>query len=91
MRSSAGRPAIARERGHAAQRRDLRAVAQRLDALGALRPGLDVDTATDILFSLGISESVYLRFTEECGRSPAEYSELIEQMLTATMLTKPGR
>lgn len=82
--------AVARDRGHAGQRHDVRAVAERLRALGALRPGLDVDRATDILVALGVSESVYLRFTEECGWSPAEYAEVIERVLAAAVLSEPG-
>jgi hypothetical protein len=34
---------------------------------------------------------VYLRFTEECGRSPAEYAEVLERMLAAALLAEPGR
>jgi AcrR family transcriptional regulator len=83
-----GDPALAtiRDRAHAAIRADMRNVACALDALGALRQGIDVELAADILFAIPGNDSVYRRLTGERGHSDQVYAEVIESALRGALL-----
>jgi AcrR family transcriptional regulator len=52
--------------------RNMRTLAQELVATGALRPGLSIGKAADILWTLN-SPEVYLLLVEQRGWSPAEF------------------
>jgi len=54
------------EIAHAGLRGGLAATARRLEALGALRPGLDADEATDVLWYF-LGNSSYFTLTDELG------------------------
>lgn len=56
-------------------RADMRSVASALAALGAPRPGVDVELAADILFAILGDDSVYRRLTDERGGSDQVYAE----------------
>ena len=43
--------------------------------------------AADIIYALATDESVFLRLTRECGRTPADYVDLITRSLNATLGT----
>ena len=51
----------------------------------ALRPGLTVQHATDILFCL-VSPEVYLSFTAQRGWTPDQWAQWASHTLTATIL-----
>jgi hypothetical protein len=51
----------------------------------ALRPGLTVDQAADILFCL-VSHEMYLLLTTERGWTPAQWEQWISDTLAATIL-----
>ena len=53
---------------------------------GALDPGLDVQRAAAILFAICANETIFLRLIDECGWTPDEYSELIEELITALLV-----
>ncbi len=80
-------PALAelRDRGHEATRTDLQTIAQAMEQKGLLRDTVDVAYAADALFALLGSESIYLRLTEECSRTPEEYARLIEETIARTL------
>ncbi|MCA2216008.1 TetR/AcrR family transcriptional regulator [Jidongwangia harbinensis] len=59
-----------------------------LAARDALRPGLDLEQARDIAFTIASVET-YLQFTDVCGWTPEEWQERTAAILTASLL-KPG-
>ncbi|MBG0566718.1 TetR/AcrR family transcriptional regulator [Actinoplanes aureus] len=65
-------------------------LAQLLAARDALRPGLDVDQARDIAFTVGNVET-YLQFTDVCGWTADQWQERTAAILTACLLTEDGR
>jgi AcrR family transcriptional regulator len=81
-------PALAaiRDRAHHAIRADMRNVASALAALGALREGVDIELAADILFAIPGNHSVYRRLTDERGRSDELYATVIERALRGVLL-----
>ena len=80
-------PALAelRDRGHEATRTDIQTIAQAMEQKGLLRDSVDASYAADALFALLGCESLYLRLTEECGRTPEEYARLLEALITRTL------
>jgi AcrR family transcriptional regulator len=76
----------ARTRAHADIRTDMHEFAAALVQRGALAPDLDVDRAAAIMFATCANETIFLRLVEECAWTPAEYAELIEQLITRILL-----
>ena len=73
------------------RRRGMQLVVEALNGKGALRPGLSVDRATDILFVIENPETLRT-LTHECGWSVAEfkrwaYRTLCEQLLPPTAIS----
>jgi AcrR family transcriptional regulator len=69
---------------------DQRAVAHRelaalLDAKGALKPGLTLDRAGDIIFTI-VSPEVFMLLTVERGWSPAEWESFVTGTVTDAVL-----
>lgn len=62
-----------------------RAVVQSIQDKGALAPGLDVDAATDILWSLN-HPSFYALLAGERGWAPERYEEWLWQLLCSQLL-----
>ena len=60
-------------------------LAQLLAARDALKPGIDVDLARDIAFTVTNVES-YLQFTDVCGWTPDQWQERTADILTACLL-----
>ena len=67
---------------HATQR----AVVESLDRKGALRAGLPVDAAADILWTLN-HPSVYQLLTGRCGWSPERFEEWLADVLSSQLLS----
>lgn len=65
-----------------------RAVVQSLADKRALKAGLDVDTATDILWSLN-HPSVYWLLAEERGWPPERYEQWLADLLCSQLLGRP--
>jgi AcrR family transcriptional regulator len=65
-----------------------RALAEILDAKGALRPGLTVDEAADILFAL-VSLEVYVLLTVERGWAPERWERWAARTVSNAVLTQP--
>lgn len=88
--ASAIDPALAgfRDGGRRATRANVRQVAAALHAHGALSADLDVQQAADIIYALAANESYYLRLTQDCGWTPAEYAQHLKRALTL-LLTHP--
>lgn len=63
-------------------------LAELLAARGALRPGVDVDQARDIAFTVGGVET-YLQFTDVCGWTPDQWQERTTAILAACLLGRP--
>ena len=78
----------ARRRGHANIRADMGEFAAALRDRGALQAGLDVEQAAAILFAICANETIFLRLTDECGWTPDQYAELIENVIS-TLLVEP--
>ncbi len=72
-------------RAYAARCEDQRRIAVRLAELGALRPGLDVETAADIVWALG-DPALRLRLVGDRGWSPAAFEAWVLAMLEAALL-----
>jgi AcrR family transcriptional regulator len=72
--------------GQKRSRRSVEGLVRKLSSLGALREGLDVDEASDILYAL-FTPAVYVRLTEECGWSADRYeawlADTIRRVLTS--------
>jgi AcrR family transcriptional regulator len=84
--------AALRDRGHEATRSDLRVVAEAMERHVLLRPGMDVDHATDVLFALLGSPSLFLRLVDECGWEPTAYAALLEELVASSLTApRPGR
>ena len=66
-----------------------RALAEILDAKGALRPGLTVDEAADILFAL-LSLEIFILLTVERGWPPEQWERWAARTVSDTVLTQPG-
>ncbi|TQN43608.1 TetR family transcriptional regulator [Blastococcus colisei] len=66
-----------------------RALAEVLDAKGALRPGLTVDEAADILFAL-ISLEIYVLLTVERGWAPEQWERWAGRTVSDAVLAQPG-
>jgi hypothetical protein len=64
---------------------DMRSLALSLDASGALRPGLTVARATDLLWALGSAE-MYQALVVERGWAPAEYETWLATTLIHALL-----
>jgi AcrR family transcriptional regulator len=64
-----------------------RVIAESLDAKGALRRGLDVDTATDILWTLNIS-NVWHVLVVERGWTPERFEEWIGDLACSQLLER---
>jgi AcrR family transcriptional regulator len=62
-----------------------RAIVQALEARNALRPGLDVDRAADILWTLN-NPTVYLLLVDGRGWAPEEYEAWLADALIAQLL-----
>ena len=71
-----------RDRGHAATRADLLAVANALSERGELAPGVTPQQAADTMFAVAGSEAPYLRLLDECGWSDDDYAQLLERLLS---------
>src|SRR5215212_4244181 len=67
-----------------------RALAEILDAKGALRPGLTVDEAADILFAL-VSLEIYVLLTVERGWAPEQWERWAARTVSNAVLTEPDR
>jgi AcrR family transcriptional regulator len=65
-------------------------LAQLLADRGALRPGMDVELARDIAFTIANVET-YLQFTDVCGWTPDQWQERIADILAAALLAPGGR
>jgi AcrR family transcriptional regulator len=65
-------------------------LAQLLAGRDALKPGMDVDQARDIAFTITNVES-YLQFTDVCGWTPDQWQERTAAILIACLLTHDGR
>lgn len=77
--------AIRRERGHANRRADMRRVAEALEA----KTGVDVDYATDMLYTLG-SSAVYALLVFQSGWTPERYERWLTDALEAALRRPPG-
>jgi AcrR family transcriptional regulator len=66
-----------------------RMLAETLDGKGALRPGLTVDGAADILFAL-ISLEVYVLLTVERGWAPERWERWAASTVSDAVLARPG-
>ncbi len=64
---------------------DKRLLAQSLESKQALRPGLTVAQATDLLWALG-SADVYRMLVVDCGWSPVEYEQWLAPSLAHSLL-----
>jgi AcrR family transcriptional regulator len=80
----AGQWALNQQQRHTAHR----ALAEILDAKGALRPGLTVDEAADILFAL-VSLELYVLLTVERGWAPEQWERWAARTVSDAVLTKP--
>jgi AcrR family transcriptional regulator len=80
-----------RTRAHANVRADMGEFAAALRDRGALDPGLDVQRAAAILFAICANETIFLRLIDECGWTPDQYSELIEELITALLVAPDPR
>jgi AcrR family transcriptional regulator len=67
-----------------------RELAEILDAKDALRPGLTVDEAADILFAL-ISLEVYVLLTVERGWTPEQWERWAARTVSDAVLARPAR
>jgi AcrR family transcriptional regulator len=76
-----------RDRAHAETRSNLRELAAELKRRGGLDLGVTEQDAADTIYALATDESVFLRLTRECGRTPADYADLITRSLNATLGT----
>jgi len=87
--AAAGEPEIASLDQRARQGRwnDLRVVAQALAERGALRPGLDLDTATDIIWALA-SPQLYRLLTVDRKWSTERWGAWLSESLTIQLLTR---
>jgi AcrR family transcriptional regulator len=63
----------------------LAGVAQRLDALGSLAPGIDATSATDLLWTLNHPDTWQL-LVRGCGWSPDRYEQWVGETLSAQLL-----
>ena len=68
----------------------LRVIVESLDEKGALAPGLDVDRATDILWSLS-HPSLWQLLVRERGWTPEEYETWCADTTCAQLLARPRR
>jgi AcrR family transcriptional regulator len=85
-------PALAelRDRGRQATHDQMSELAAELDARGALAPGLSVKHAADVLYALTGDQTIYLKLTEDCDWTPAQYAHMLEKILTATLIGTNG-
>ena len=65
-------------------------LAQLLAGRDALKPGMDIDQARDIAFTITNVES-YLQFTDVCGWTPDQWQERTAAILTDCLLTHDGQ
>jgi len=63
----------------------LAGVAERLDALGSLAPGIDAKSATDLLWTLNHPDTWQL-LVRGCGWSPDRYEQWVGETLSAQLL-----
>jgi AcrR family transcriptional regulator len=73
------------EMAHAGLRRGLARTAGRLDELGALRSGMGVDEATDVLW-FHLSNSAYFTLTDDLGWPLSRATAWLRRSLTAALL-----
>ena len=76
-----------RDRAHTMTRESLHALAAELQRRGALRSGVSVQDAADLLYAIAADESVFLRLTRDCGWTPDRYADLIAHTLRANLGT----
>jgi AcrR family transcriptional regulator len=69
------------------RRRGMAELAARLDSLVALRPGLNVNRAADIIFVVD-SHETFLGFTRTCGWSIVEYKAWLYRTLCRELLAE---
>ena len=74
-------------RAHTMTRESLHALAAELQRRGALRSGVSVQDAADLLYAIAADESVFLRLTRDCGWTPDRYADLIAHTLRANLGT----
>jgi AcrR family transcriptional regulator len=72
-------------RGGEKRHADMSQVIAALEALGALRPGLDAGAAADILWAL-MAPSLYLQLTVDRGWSPEAWAEFVTAALRSALL-----
>jgi AcrR family transcriptional regulator len=63
----------------------LAGVAERLDALGSLAPGVDLTSATDLLWTLNHPDTWYL-LVRRCGWTADRYEQWVGETLSAQLL-----
>lgn len=85
-------PALAqfRDRGHSATRSDLRDVVVALQQRGELGAHLTLEQAADAMFAIAANEALYLRLSRECGWSDADFTRLMERLLTNLLTSAPS-
>jgi AcrR family transcriptional regulator len=66
-----------------------RVIAESLDQKNALRPGLDVDSATDILWTLNISNLWHLLVVER-GWTPERFEQWLGDLACSQLLVRDG-
>lgn len=66
----------------------LAGIAERLDALGALAPGIDITSATDLLWTLNHPDTWYL-LVRRCGWTADRYEQWVGETLSAQLLGVP--
>jgi AcrR family transcriptional regulator len=74
-----------RDRGHAATRCEMRALAHALKDRCELAEDATVEHAADALFAIAADEALYLRLIDTCGWNDTEYADLLERLLTAAL------
>ncbi|WP_454300193.1 TetR/AcrR family transcriptional regulator [Salana multivorans] len=74
--------------GDQQRRRGLTSLVERLDAAGALRPGLPLAVAVDRAWIV-TSIQTYVHAVEGCGWSPDDYAEWLAETLAAQVLARP--
>jgi len=63
----------------------LAGIAERLDALGSLAPGVDATSATDLLWTLNHPDTWYL-LVRQCGWTADRYEQWVGETLSAQLL-----
>ena len=61
---------------------------ERLDALASLAPGVDVSTATDVLWTLNHPDTWHL-LARRCGWTAGRYEQWVGDTLSTQLLGRP--